>query len=464
MKVRQGTRAGGRTAGDNARSSHRATAMLCVIVGAAALIHLVATWPGMLVWDSIRQYGQALSGHYDDWHPPAMTWLWRQALRVRAGPPPMLLLQVGLYWGGFGLLARAALYNGRPLSAAAITIIALMPIWLVLVGTILKDSLMAGCLLMTSGLLAERDTIGWPRRSAIMLLLIAASALRFNAVAAVVPLGLAALPASGTDRRLRTVASAALIGFASLLIIPIANRLLDARRTAVEQSLIVYDLAGITRFGGTSAFPPLPGVQDPVAVNAACYTPVSWDRYAWWGPTPCAIQFEAVRASFARQRIEPTRWWLRQVAAHPAAYAEHRLAHYRRNIRLAVGGELLPGLSFQSDPNPWELTTAPNALTSETERVAARLLATPIGWPATWIAIGLIALFVWPRGRSGGIARPLLASGLLYAASFLPLSVASEVRYHLWTMIAIALGVVCALGEAKGSAPSPRGLRRVAAE
>ena len=434
----------------NARFSYRATAILYLIVGAAALIHLAAAWPGMLVWDSIRQYGQALSGHYDDWHPPAMTWLWRHALRVRAGPSPMLLLQVGLYWGGFGLLARAALRDGRPLSAASIPIIALMPIWLVLVGTILKDSLMAGCLLMAAGLLAERNAIGWARRSVIVLLLVAASSLRFNAAAAVIPLGLAALPASWTDRRLLTVVSAGLIGLASLSIIPIANRLLDARHTGVEQSLIVYDLAGITRFSGANAFPPLPRVQDPVAVNADCYNPVSWDRYAWWGPTPCAIQFEAVRASFAWQRIDPTRWWLRQVAAHPAAYAEHRLAHYRRNIRLTVGGELLPGLSVQSDPNPWGFSTAPNALANATERVAARLLATPLGWPATWIVFGLIALFIWPRGRSDGVARPLLASGLLYGASFLPLSVASEVRYHLWTMIAIVLGGVFALGEAKG--------------
>ena len=434
--------------GNNERLSQGPVLISYLIVGTAALIHLAAAWPGILVWDSIRQYSQALSGHYDDWHPPAINWLWRQASRALSGPAPLLLLQIAFYWGGFGLLARAALRHGRPLLAAVIIVIAFMPIWLVLAGTILKDSLMAGSLLMAAGLLAGGDAIGGVRRFAILLLLVVASALRFNAVAAVIPLGLAALPGPATNGRLRTAVSAGVIALASLSIIPIANRLLEARSTGVEQSLIVYDLAGITRFSRTSAFPPLPGVRNPVSVNDKCYDPVSWDRYAWWGPRPCVIQFDAVRASFARQRIDPRRWWLRQVMAHPAAYAEHRLAHYRRNIRLAVGDELLPGLSFQSDPNPWGFSVSPNALARATERVAARLLANPAGWPVTWIVFGIIALIVWPRGRIGGIARPLLASGLLYAGSFLPLSVASEVRYHLWTMIAIAIGGVFALSEA----------------
>ena len=42
-----------------------------------ALLHGALFWPGIMTWDAIRQYGQAVSGQYDDWHPPAMNWLWR---------------------------------------------------------------------------------------------------------------------------------------------------------------------------------------------------------------------------------------------------------------------------------------------------------------------------------------------------------------------------------------------------
>ncbi len=439
-----------------ARRSQRRAGRLGIALVGAALIHLMAFWPGIMVWDAIRQYGQALTGRYDDWHPPAMNWLWRQLLPIAHGPAPMLVLQVALYWGGLGLLARAAWLQERRWAALAVVGCGLLPMWLVLIATVLKDSLMAGCLLMAAGLIAQPGPGRSLNRLAIVLFLLAASALRFNAVAAVVPLALAALPPPWVASRGRAVLAAALIGGASLAVIPVANHLLHARRSGVELSLIIYDLGGITRFSGTDVFPPLRAVHDPVAVNAACYTTVSWDRYAWWGPEPCAIGFDGVRAAFARRGAKPERVWAAAVAAHPLAYAQHRIAHFNRNIRLWTSIGDLPALSFRSDPNPWNFAVAPTAASAQVEEFAGRMAGTPAGRPAAWIVLGLAALFVWPRPSSGGIARALLASGLLYSLSFLPLSVASEVRYHLWTMLALALGSILAVGERQVATGSRR--------
>ena len=116
-----------------------------------ALLTASAYWPGLMTWDPVRQYGEALSGQIDDWHPPAMQWLWRQLLAVHSGPAPMLIMQLALYWGGLAILARSVAARYRPRIGWAILACGLLPLGLALTGMILKDCLMAGALLVATG-------------------------------------------------------------------------------------------------------------------------------------------------------------------------------------------------------------------------------------------------------------------------------------------------------------------------
>lgn len=421
----------------------------------SATIQLLAFWPGILTWDAIRQYRQALSGQYDDWHPPAMSWLWRQLLPLHAGPAPMLVLQAVLTWGGIGLIAATAPRRGRPWAAAGIVACGLLPIPFTLVGTILKDSLMAGLLLVAAGLTMLRPTGrgSVPARIAAGALLLAAATLRFNAAPACLPLALALLPPRWIATRARLGVAAILTLLPLLAAMPLANVLLRAERSGVELSLVTFDLAGITRYSGVDAFPPLP-VADPVAVNAGCYRSVSWDRYAWWGPEPCAIQFADVRAALAANGGSAYGWWARAIAAHPLAYARHRLGHFSSTTRFLVHDADEPTLSLRSDPNPWNYTVAERPALSWIGRLAAWSVATPLGWPIVWLALGA-GLLTLGRDRLGP-AWPMLLSALLYGASYLPLSVASEVRYYAWCMTAIAIAAVFALEGIATGAPLPR--------
>src|ERR1700712_5395836 len=128
-----------------------------VLAGAlllTAMVQAAAFWPGIMTWDAVRQYGEALSGHYDDWHPPAMDWLWRQLIVLHGGPMPMLVLQMGTFWAGtVGLVAWALRQDRRGL-AVALTLGALLPIPLALMGAVLKDCLMAGALVAVGALSA----------------------------------------------------------------------------------------------------------------------------------------------------------------------------------------------------------------------------------------------------------------------------------------------------------------------
>ena len=423
-------------------------------IAAIALGHWMAYRPGIIVWDSIRQYGQALSGQYDDWHPPAMNWLWREMLAFGSSPGPMLVVQLALYWGGIGLLSLAALRRRRWALSAGIVALALMPITLVLIGTILKDSLMAGCLLVVAGLLAWRPVLPIWARLAIGLLLVAAASLRFNAVPAILPLALAALPPQWIETCARLAAVSLGVAIIFLSVMPIANRLLDSKPSGVEYSLITYDLGGITYYSRVDVFPPMPPVADARAINTGCYNEVSWDRYAWRGDAPCAIGFDTVRAAFVANRQSPIRWWLMSIVHHPVAYAEHRLGHFIRNIRLWTQGSTLPSLSLESDPNEWNIVTRPNALSDAIDRLAVDSERTPFGWPFCWMLLGSAVLLGLPQARNRGGGQALLWSGLLYALSYLPLSVASEVRYHLWTMLALGIGSLHAFDSRWGCAPA----------
>ncbi|MDO7843061.1 hypothetical protein [Sphingomonas immobilis] len=406
-----------------------------VLLLAAAAIQLAAYWPGIVYWDAVRQYGQALSGDFDDWHPPVMGWVWRRFASVWLGPAPMLLLQLGLYWAGFALLVARA---GRSRLALAIALCALLPFSLATMGSVLKDCLMAGALLSAAGLLAW----GRGRWLAVALLLFAAT-LRFNALFAALPLLVVALPPAWRAMRLRfagcVIAATIVLGLA----MPLANRAIGAKPSGVALSLVIFDLGGITEHSGVDAFPPLP-IANPVAVNHACYAPVRWDRYAWWVDEPCPIQFAAIRDAFAARHESPYLFWLRAIAAHPLAYAEHRLAHTNVNLRFLVRDEIERPVQPQSAPNPWGYAISKNGFEPAIDAAAVWSAGTPLGWPICWLALALGALLLHAKG----IAQALAISALLYGGTYLIFSVAPDLRYHLWTMIAAALAFVMAAASA----------------
>ena len=132
---------------DRVTAARVALAVAILFGGSLALF-----WPGYVSYDSLAQYRQALSGRYDDWHPPAMAHLW--ALFGAHGPAPMLVLQMLCYWGGFGALAVTLTAQGRRLAALAILGLACWPALLGWQAVVLKDLQMLAALLAATGLVA----------------------------------------------------------------------------------------------------------------------------------------------------------------------------------------------------------------------------------------------------------------------------------------------------------------------
>ncbi len=143
------------------------------------------------------------------------------------------------------------------------------------------------------------------------------------------------------------------------------------------------------------------------------------------------------------------------ILRHPFAYAGHRLAHLNATDRWLVAvGWPLAAPPAQSEPNDIGLTD-PGPLAASWQRLAAKLAETPLGWPIFWIVAALAGLQSLPRGPMRAhhrLAMALFVSALCQEASFAVLSISSDLRYHLWPMLATALA--CIIGW-DGQTPAP---------
>ena len=144
-------------------TDRRLIAALLLAMALVCAAQAYAYAPGLMTWDSIRQYGQALSGDFDDWHPPAMEWLWRRLLPIAHGPAPMFAIQLGLYWAAFAGFVVWAVRAGRRRLAIGFASASVLPLFVALTATIIKDSLMAGLLLVASAVLVALPTRGHAR-------------------------------------------------------------------------------------------------------------------------------------------------------------------------------------------------------------------------------------------------------------------------------------------------------------
>lgn len=418
-------------------------AIVAAILGFGGLsLVLAGFWPGIMTWDSVRQYDQALSGQFDDWHPPAMEALWRLLVPLQQGPLPMFVLQVALYAIGVALLAGWAWRARGGWLSVSIVAIALMPGAVSIMGAVVKDCLMAGAVLAACSILAligrsPARHSGW--RTLGIALLVAASTLRFNAFMATAPLAVALLPPNWRDRWPKFLA--ALFASIALMIsaLPIANRLLHAEKSGVELSLVIFDLGGITYHSGIDAFPPIEEVGHPVAANRACYSPVKWDTYSWWVDPICPIEFYGIQDWFAGHRVNPELFWVRAILAHPVAYAAHRWAHFNIATRFLVHDEAEVAGQVPDAPNRWHYRVSDNAARRLVNDYARLFSHTPVEWPIVWIALAWAALVAGADAPLAWLIVPLAASGAAYGLGYAVVSVASELRYHLWTMLAAGL-------------------------
>jgi len=408
---------------------------------------LAMRFPGVAMYDSVWQYEQALEGDYSDWHPPIMAHLWALLNHIQAGTAPFFVLQMLLWWGGLGLLSAALGRQQKHGAAALVLLVGIAPLWLGWATVVLKDAQMACCLVAATGLVAhwqleERPRPRWAT-ALVLLLILYATLVRGNAVFATIPFALSLFDWPRLSRASsKAAAMLALIG-AVLLLNPILNRhVFGAEHSGVENTLPLYDMAGIAH---RAHLPTLPGLAPQawaLAEKKQCYTPYFWNPYG--EDTQCGFVGDALHYEHAEDRRMVSEW-LTLVVHHPLAYAEHRLAHLNSTLRLWVDAQE-PDADPQvaSEPNPYGLGGLANP-GGEGLIDAARLMAlSPLGWPIVWavVAAGLVWTGRGAADRQAKLGFALALSALCMSLSFAVVSIASDLRYHLWSMVAAALALV----------------------
>ena len=396
---------------------------------------LAAYWPGFAMYDTLMQYRQVLSGRFDDWHPPAMARLWQALAPLGGGQAPLFVAQVTLYWLGFALLALPLARGGRVRAALALGAIAILPPFLGWQVAVLKDAQMTGALLAAVGVIGGARLAG--RRpggaewSGAAVLLLYAVLVRANAVFAVAPLVAMLLPL-----RWRARTALALGGIAATIALsPIVNhRLLGASDSGVARTQPIYDLAAIA-VRAPGAVTGLSAMAVAHIRARGCVKPFFWDPLSDSGP--CGGDVVPL-AHMPMTRLDLL--WAQAIASHPLAYGAHRLVHLNSTDRWLVPWRW-PGAAptIRTERNDLGLRS-PGTIARMLQRFGGYVVETPLGWPFVWIGLALAGLVA--LDGEALLARALFVSALAGEVSFAVVSIASDLRYHLWMMIATAIGLV----------------------
>lgn len=424
-----------------------AIALVCACLCA---LQIYAFHWGVITPDTVVQYGQALTGRYDDWHPPVTAWIWRQLGRIGSGSAPFLILDALLYWIGVAIVAAVLGRRGGRMAAATMPVLAALPIGFGQIGAILKDPLLACLLLMASALILWRErSAGRARRISAVLalpLIILASATRFNALFAAVPLLIMLMPPTAIRSFPRligcAVAAAALLAATGWLINVAA---LQPHRSQPIYSLINFDLAGIGAHGGGNAYPSLSDAE-AARLTAHCYDPKLYGAHDGDG---CAAPEDSLVDYAKRQHAGAIGIWLKAVSHAPLPYIEHRLAHLNWNWRFLLATIPDDAFYMMSQPNDLGLRFTANAVTKAIARAARIMAWSPLGRPITWLCIAIGLLIIAPRLPSRRFVTAMAVSALLYGGAYAAVSVASDLRYNLWTMLAVMIGLAVAIADAR---------------
>jgi hypothetical protein len=413
-------------------------------------------YPGILTYDAKFVYEDMAKGVLGDWQSPVMTVLWGLIDPIAPGAGSMFLLIASSYWLGFGLLALALARRGSRL-ALLLPLLALMPPAFVFVGIIWRDVLFATTWLLAAAIVfavAERGArLRVPAQALALALCALGVLLRPNAlIAAPILAAYIAWPTQVSLKRTAILFVPAIAGFFALVQV-VYYGALGAVRQHPLQSIMVFDLGGISHFAGENQFPVAWSEPERAALLNSCYQPTQWDIY--WRLEPCDFvmrKLEREEKLFGTPAI--TEAWAHAVIRHPLAYLRHRAAFTwnflgGNNLTMWVADVERPTANVFPDRPAFVALVA----------LHDRLKPTPLFRAGSWLLVCIIVCGVaWRRRETpeGAFALGVCGSAAVYVLSFFAVGVASDFRYGYWAVLAgIAGGVVAALDRdpAQGADP-----------
>jgi hypothetical protein len=434
------------------RQSLRVT--VAVLIAAGYGLTLSIFYPGVMTYDAKFVYEDIAKGVLGDWQSPVMTVLWGVIDPVAPGAGSMFLLIATSYWLGFGLLALSAARRSSRL-AVLLPPLALMPPAFVFVGIIWRDVLFATTCLLAGAIVfaaAERGAhLRVPAQVMALVLCAFGVLLRPNAlIAAPILAAYIVWPMQISFKRTAILFVPAVAGF-FVLVQVIYYGALGATRQHPLQSIMVFDLGGISHFIKQNQFPVRWSESESAQLLNSCYQPTQWDIY--WRLEPCDFVMRKIERDeklFGTHAISEA--WLHAVTRHPLAYLQHRTAFMWNFL---AGNNSTMWLADVERPTENVFPGRPAFLALV--RLHNMLKPTPLFRAGSWLLVCIaVGGFAWRRRETpeGAFALGVCGSAAIYVLSFFAVGVASDFRYGYWAILAgTAGGVVAALGRCKPQLP-----------
>ncbi len=407
------------------------------ILVAALAVFAIYAFPGYIGWDTEAHLLQARSGIYTDAHPPIIAALWRVVELLITGPVGMLAIQAATLLAGLYSIFRVQLAP-RVAAIAAAAVFVFPPVAGV-TALVIKDALMAGFLVLGAGWLAHGRT----RRGLVACAI--ASAMRWNALAATLPIIVGLLPtrARGVRRLAIAVGAWLAITIAAMGV----NALLTDRHVHYWYGTQAYqDIGGTLRWmddlpdadaNAMLAGVPLASTDRIQARTRAAYNPSDY-RQLTAGPDRI---FDAPKSPVDRTAIAAA-WW-RVVVGHPAAYARYRWDNFRYLIQLdhpytfAHVYVWFTVIAAPEETPKLQHDAAPSRIQDVMRRGSIALSNTWLYWPWIYMLASCALLVMCRRQR---VVVALLVSGLAYQLAWFVLAPTSDFRYSQWMVTCCAIG------------------------
>ena len=229
---------------------------------------------------------------------------------------------------------------------------------------------------------------------------------------------------------------------------------LGATRQHPLQSIMVFDLGGISHFTEENQFPVTWSSSESALLFHGCYRPTEWDIY--WRLAPCEFVMQKLEKDeklFGTHAIENA--WVHAVFRHPVAYLKHRASFMWNfltgaNLTMWVDDVERPGRDVFLDRPAFVIL----------KRIHDVLKPTPLFRAGTWL-LACIAVcgLAWPRRDTaeGIFAIGICGTAAVYVATFFAVGVASDFRYGYFAVLAAIAGGVASLAspmrQARRTAP-----------
>jgi hypothetical protein len=417
-------------------------------------------YPGVMTYDAKFVHEDIAKGTFGDWQSPVMTWLWGLIDPVAPGPGSMFLLMATSYWLGFALVSFVLAARASR-SALLLPILALLPPALAFVGIIWRDVLFATCWLLAASIAFAVSGRPSPiKRLAQLLALVLVAMgvlLRPNALlAAPIFAAYVIWPTRFSFRRTAILFVPAAIGFFAIVQV-VYYGALGATRQHPLQSIMIFDLGGISHFAKENQYPVDWSDSENALLLNGCYQPTQWDIY--WRLEPCSFvmgKIEREKGLFGTSAIPKA--WLLALSRHPLAYLQHRSA-FMWNFLAADNLTMW----LADVENPTQQVFADRRAFVALVSLHGMLKPTPLFRVGTWLlACMALCCLGWRRAGScqGAFLFGVCGSATIYVMSFLIVGVASDFRYGYWALLATFVGAVVAMAGRSQQAATARRIWR----